>query len=131
MKKLLVIPSSLFILLLFVAGCSSGLPSASESEETALTIARCIKEKGIKMYGAFWCPHCAEQKRIFGKKAEAEMPYYECDPRGENSVTDQCLQLKIEKYPTWIFADGTRVTGVLSLKDLSEKTGCDEAPAAS
>jgi hypothetical protein len=28
--------------------------------------AKCISAKQAKMYGAYWCPHCAEQKEMFG-----------------------------------------------------------------
>ena len=24
--------------------------------------ARCLSDRGVKMYGAWWCPHCKEQK---------------------------------------------------------------------
>ena len=39
-----------------------------------------LKEKGAKMYGAFWCSHCIEQKAPFG--ARAQIPYVECFPHG-------------------------------------------------
>ncbi len=29
--------------------------------------AKCMASKQVKMYGAYWCPHCVEQKEIFGK----------------------------------------------------------------
>jgi len=29
--------------------------------------AQCLKEKGSIFYGAFWCPHCQNQKTMFGK----------------------------------------------------------------
>ena len=28
--------------------------------------AQCLTENDAKMYGAFWCPHCKEQKAMFG-----------------------------------------------------------------
>ena len=30
------------------------------------SFAQCLTSKGMKMYGAWWCPHCAEQKESFG-----------------------------------------------------------------
>src|ERR1700694_373108 len=32
--------------------------------------ARCLTERGVKMYGAWWCPHCVEQKEKFGASFE-------------------------------------------------------------
>ncbi|HEY4504811.1 MAG TPA: hypothetical protein VJI73_03495, partial [Candidatus Paceibacterota bacterium] len=29
--------------------------------------ANCLKDRGAIFYGAFWCPHCANQKKLFGK----------------------------------------------------------------
>ena len=30
--------------------------------------AKCLNEKGLKLYGASWCPHCQEQKQMFESK---------------------------------------------------------------
>ena len=123
MKKILLV-SLLLVVILLLVGCSSER-KGGETEAEAIAIARCIKDKDTKFYGAFWCPKCADQKKLFGKSVEADIPYLECDPRGENPVTDLCLEINIEKYPTWIFADGSRDVGVISLQDLAAKSGCD------
>src|SRR5207247_9299973 len=31
------------------------------------TFAQCLSAKQAKMYGAYWWPHCADQKEIFGR----------------------------------------------------------------
>jgi thiol-disulfide isomerase/thioredoxin len=85
--------------------------------------ANCLKEKGAVFYGAFWCPHCQNQKAMFGKSARL-LPYVECstpDGRGQLAV---CQDKKIEGYPTWEFADGSRESGEVPLARLAEKTGC-------
>ena len=35
-----------------------------------------LKETGAKMYGAFWCSHCEDQKETFGAGA-SDLPYVE------------------------------------------------------
>ena len=30
------------------------------------SFAKCLSAKGVKMYGAWWCPHCKDQKESFG-----------------------------------------------------------------
>jgi hypothetical protein len=35
-----------------------------------------------------------------------------------------CENEMIRSYPTWIFGDGTRVTGVQQINDFTEQTGC-------
>lgn len=87
------------------------------------SFAQCLKDKGAIFYGAFWCPHCQNQKKMFGR-SERLLSYVECstpDGRGQLPV---CTEKNIEGYPTWEFADGSRESGEVSLKRLAEKTGC-------
>jgi thiol-disulfide isomerase/thioredoxin len=84
--------------------------------------AQCLKVNGAEFYGAFWCPHCQEQKKEFGSSAQY-LPYIECS-NADNSQTQVCKDKKIENYPSWIFKDGSIQTGKLSLETLANKTGC-------
>jgi thiol-disulfide isomerase/thioredoxin len=86
------------------------------------SFAQCLTESGAKMYAAFWCPHCQEQKAMFGRSAN-KLPYIECS-LPDRKQTQICIDNKIESYPTWIFADGTRRSGRLSFEQLSEITSC-------
>lgn len=36
----------------------------TESSPFALSLARHLRSIGAKMYGAFWCSHCVEQKQV-------------------------------------------------------------------
>jgi hypothetical protein len=87
--------------------------------------ARCLGDRGVKMYGAWWCPHCTEQKEKFGASFEYA-PYVECgvkgDAKGQNPV---CQDAGIKHFPTWQFPPtGERVERVFSLQELSDRTGC-------
>lgn len=84
----------------------------------------CLKDKGVIFYGAFWCPHCQNQKKLFGSAASG-LPYIECSTPDGQSQLQVCKDQKIENYPTWVFADGSRLTGEVPLKNLSEKSGCE------
>lgn len=85
--------------------------------------AKCLTEKGAKFYGASWCGHCQNQKKMFGEFAEF-LPYIECSTPDGNDQTAVCKENNIASYPTWVFVDGSRESGELSLQKLSEKTGC-------
>ncbi len=87
------------------------------------TFATCIRDSGTIFFGAFWCPHCQEQKAIFGKSAK-KLPYTECSTVDGKGQLPVCIDKKIETYPTWELGDGTRKTGTLSLADLATFTGC-------
>ena len=85
--------------------------------------ARCLGDRGAKMYGAYWCPHCSDQKEMFGSSFEYA-PYIECGIKGSRSLNPVCTQANIKHFPTWEFADGTRVEGAHALEFLGQTTGC-------
>jgi len=88
------------------------------------TFAQCVNDSGATFYGAFWCPHCTEQKGLFGRSAKL-LPYVECSaPNGQDTLP-VCIEAGIESYPTWDFADGERMTGTIQLDVLAEKTSCE------
>lgn len=87
------------------------------------TFAQCLKDKGAIFYGAFWCPHCQNQKALFGKSQKL-LPYVECSTPDGNGRLAICEENKITGYPTWEFSDGSRETGEVPLATLAEKTGC-------
>ena len=93
------------------------------SQESVDTFAQCLTDNGAVMYGAFWCPHCAETKKNFGSSFQY-IVYVECDPRGENEQAELCIEKEIERYDTWEFTDGSRVIGEPTFEQLSEGTGC-------
>ncbi len=86
-------------------------------------LAMCLKEKGATFYGAFWCPHCQAQKKAFGSSAKL-LPYVECSTVDGKGQLPECKEKDIASYPTWEFADGSRLTGEIPLTQLAEKTGC-------
>lgn len=86
--------------------------------------AQCLKDKGAVFYGAFWCPHCQNTKKLFGASAKL-LPYVECSAPDGKSQLQACVEKKIEQYPTWEFADGGRLTGERTLQELADKTGCE------
>jgi len=88
------------------------------------TFATCLKDKGAVFYGTFWCPHCQATKKLFGSSAKL-LPYVECSTADANGQTQACIDKKISSYPTWEFADGSRLTGELTLAQLAEKTSCE------
>lgn len=84
----------------------------------------CLKDKGVTFFGAFWCPHCQAQKKLFGNSAK-KLPYMECSTPDGKSQTQICKDENIKSYPTWRFADKSEETGEVSLEKLSEKSGCE------
>lgn len=108
----------------FIFAMPSGVDSGSE-----LALARHLRETGAVMYGAYWCPHCQEQKALFGDAAR-ELPYVECDPNGVNARPDLCERAGVKAFPTWVVG-GQRFEGVQSIGALADASKFEPAkPAA-
>lgn len=86
-------------------------------------LAQCINTSGAKMYGAFWCPHCQATKAMFGKSAQY-LPYVECSTPDGKGQLQVCTDKGVEGYPTWVFADGSRLTGEHTLQELADASKC-------
>ena len=87
------------------------------------TFAQCLKDKGAVFYGAFWCPHCQAQKKMFGSSAKL-LHYVECSTLDGKGQTQVCIDKGVKSYPTWEFLDGSRLNGEIPLSQLAEKTSC-------
>jgi len=84
-------------------------------------LAKHLRASGAVMYGAFWCPHCQEQKALFGDAAK-DLPYVECDPGGINPRPDLCEKAGVKAFPTWVLGNERR-EGVQSAQALADFSG--------
>ena len=84
----------------------------------AVKLAQHLTDSGAKMYGAYWCSACKQQKDLFGLEAFAKINYVECDPKGQNPHTQECQKEEIGAFPTWKI-DGKKYEGVRSLYELA------------
>jgi uncharacterized membrane protein len=103
---------------------TKGTPPAviSASTPATLALAEHLKARGAVMYSAYWCPHCHEQKELFGKEATAKLTIVECAADGVNSQRALCEQKKIEGFPSWEI-DGRLDSGVKPLAKLAQLSG--------
>jgi uncharacterized membrane protein len=85
-------------------------------------LAEHLTDKGALFYGASWCPHCQEQKRLFGASA-SRLPYIECSPAGPNTPqAPSCNAAGVKSYPTWVINGRSFPGEVLSLAQLANAT---------
>lgn len=100
-----------------------GAPVTAPSGEAELALAKHLTAIDAKMYGAYWCPHCFDQKQLFGKTAYREIPYVECAPDGKNSQTAVCQAVpEVTGFPTWE-VNGQFLSGSQSLAQLAAASG--------
>lgn len=97
----------------------------TKSSPLAVSLARHLRAIGAKMYGAFWCSHCLEQKEMFGREASDILDYVECFPNGYRKGTKidkACTDVKIEGFPTWVI-NGEVLNGELDFSELAKASG--------
>ncbi|KAL6781296.1 LTO1 [Auxenochlorella protothecoides x Auxenochlorella symbiontica] len=97
----------------------------TESSQEAMSLAERLRAAGARMYGAFWCSHCYEQKLEFGREAMAAFPYVECYPTGwhpgmEPDAACTAVPGGLEGFPTWVIG-GKKSEGDLTLQQLEER----------
>jgi len=97
-------------------------PVRSESNAGQIALAEHLTASGAKIYTAYWCPHCHDQKEMFGRQATEKLTVIECAPDGRNSQRELCEAKKIEGYPSWEIK-GQLDSGVKPLAKLAEASG--------
>lgn len=122
MKKIILI----LVVISVILASAIGLYFSGNFTKTELgkydEFAKCLTEKGVVMYGAYWCPHCANQKNDFGSSWKY-IKYVECDSRGDNGNPQLCKEKGITGYPTW-FINGEYISGEVPFQTLSYLSGC-------
>ena len=105
-----------------VTGKGVPTPVLSESNPAKLALADYLKASGAVMYTAYWCPHCHEQKELFGRQATEKLEIVECAPDGRNSQKALCDAKKIEGFPSWEIK-GVIASGRKPLDELADRSG--------
>ena len=94
------------------------------STKEKINFAKYLNDNQIVMYSAYWCPHCNDQKQLFGKKAVEELIIVECAKDGKNNKYKLCKEKGIEGFPSWEIKNEI-YSGTLSLSELAEMTNYD------
>lgn len=97
-------------------------PVERSSNPDAVALANHLTAKGAVLYTAYWCPHCHEQKELFGREATQRLKVIECAPDGQNSQAALCAAKKIEGFPSWEI-NGKLDSGVKPLNKLANLSG--------
>ncbi|MEM8640676.1 MAG: vitamin K epoxide reductase family protein [Cyanobacteria bacterium P01_G01_bin.54] len=107
-----------------------GWPIVTTSGEDEIALAEHLTEMDAKMYGAYWCPHCRDQKNLFGKEAFKKVTYVECaeDAEKDEPQPDQCEAAGVQSYPTWEI-DGQMRPGQIPLEQLASLSGYEGSTA--
>ncbi|MBD2498056.1 vitamin K epoxide reductase family protein [Nostoc sp. FACHB-280] len=102
-----------------------GWEITTTSGEAEIALAKHLVQVGAKEYVAYWCPHCHEQKLIFGKEAYQiinDNIKVECAGDSPKGKPELCRAANIQAFPTWII-NGQTYSGVQNLTELAKITG--------
>ncbi len=100
---------------------TSGLVGEGEDAPNLVEFAKALQQAGVRFFGADWCPFCTEQKALFQDGAQF-LPFIEMsNPDRTRNAT--AISENVTTYPTWEFGNGSRVTGVQTLQQLSTLSG--------
>jgi uncharacterized membrane protein len=101
-----------------------GWEVTTTSGEAEIELAKHLTKVGAKEYGAWWCPHCHEQKQMFGKEAHREINDIECadNPQDPRDQAEVCEAANIKGYPTWVI-NGKTLEGPQDLHVLANESG--------
>ena len=91
------------------------------SSKEKINFAKFLNDNNIVMYSAYWCPHCNDQKQLFGKEAVEELIIVECAKDGKNNKYKLCQEKDIEGFPSWEI-NNKIYSGTRSLKELAKMT---------
>lgn len=105
------------IIVVFITGCT-GEASIVSQPGPYDEIAQCFTEKGAVLYHTEWCPHCRNQKEMFGSSLQY-INLIDCD---KDAVA--CQEAGIKGYPTWVI-DGQQYPGARPIASLAEIIGCN------
>ncbi len=99
------------------------LPSyeITPADSYTVSLAKYMGSRGATMYGSYKCPHCNDQKKMFGS-AFKYINYVECHPKGPDANPSLCFARGVQNFPTWEI-NGNYYQGAMSLERLSALSG--------
>ena len=94
----------------------------SSSTDQAIALATHLRDNGVVIYSAFWCPHCRNQREMFGKEAWTILTSRECSEQGIK-FSGTCDG--IDGYPAWTGMGGVGGvrSGEMELGKIAEFSG--------
>ena len=100
-----------------IQGMPPAIVAISSPEE--IKLAEHLTKEGVVMYNAYWCPHCHDQKEMFGKEATEKLNLVECAKDGVNNKRELCEIKGITGFPSWEI-NGSIESGVKTLEELAK-----------
>jgi hypothetical protein len=121
----IVIIGILFAMLFLIRINKTVIPKKSPQEvnnksiDYQIKFAKYLTRINVVLYTVYSCPHCHNQKQLFGKKASDQLNIVECAIDGKDNQYRLCQGKGINRYPSWEIY-GKIYKGAKSLEQLAE-----------
>ena len=92
-----------------------------EAADDLVQFAKDLAASGTEYFGAAWCGSCTQQKELFEDGGDF-LPFIEVT-NPDRTLNSIGVANSISSFPTWVFPDNSRHEGVMSLADLSTRSG--------
>src|SRR3989344_6186429 len=90
-----IIAGSIVLLAIVISGIIFSIGRQPNIAGALDGFAQCLAQKGFTMYGAYWCPHCQNEKAAFGDSFKF-VNYVEC-----TKEPNRCTAAGAKGFPTW------------------------------
>ncbi|MEO1520778.1 MAG: vitamin K epoxide reductase family protein [Cyanobacteria bacterium J06633_2] len=97
-------------------------PIQNASGPSEIALAQYLNEIGAVKYSAYWCPHCQQQREMFGREAFEYIESVECADDGQDAQPQVCQREGIQGFPTWEI-NGEKFSGARPLSELADLAG--------
>jgi uncharacterized membrane protein len=97
-------------------------PIQNVSGPSEIALAQHLRDIGAKKYSAYWCPHCQQQREMFGREAFEYIETIECAADGQDANPQLCREAGIQGFPTWEI-NGEKYSGARPLSELADLSG--------
>ncbi|OYP36994.1 Ig-like domain-containing protein [Rhodopirellula sp. MGV] len=109
------------VALIASASLTTNTAAEGEAAPDLVQFAKDLTAADVKFFGANWCPACSEQKALF-QDGYKYLPFIEVT-NPDRTIGQIGTDNNITAYPTWVFPDNSRETGVLTLQQISDRSG--------
>lgn len=97
-------------------------PIQTTSGPSEIGLAQHLQDIDAKMYSAYWCPHCQQQREAFGQEAFTYVNSIECAEDGQDAQPQLCRDAGVRGFPSWEI-NGELYSGARPLSQLAELSG--------
>ena len=89
------------------------------TDQDLVAFAKALTSAGVKLYGTAWSPDTTSQKQLFQDGGQF-LPFVEVS-NADRTAYQVAIDNNITTFPTWVFPDNSRLTGIQTLDTIAAR----------